>query len=110
MSDGDLETTWRTRGVGFSPSGEVLVAETSREDGSQGVVRTWEATTGREPEPLVSDERGPVVGTAFSPTAGSWQSLDTGPWRSGKSIRSTCCTDTLIRRGTGSLCRHMVDA
>ena len=55
------------RGVGFSPSGEILVAETSSEDSSQGVVRTWEATTGQELEPLVSDERGPVVGTASSP-------------------------------------------
>jgi WD40 repeat protein len=55
------------RNVNFSPSGEILSAETSREDGSQGLVRTWEATTGRELESLVSDERGPIVTMAFSP-------------------------------------------
>ena len=55
------------RDVRFSPTGEILVAETNREDGSPGLVRVWDATTGRELAPLVSAARGPVVSMAFSP-------------------------------------------
>lgn len=55
------------RDICFSPSGDIVVAETGRADGTQGLVRVWEASTGRELEPLVSSERGPLVGTTFSP-------------------------------------------
>ncbi|MDP8923920.1 MAG: hypothetical protein M3O34_13695 [Chloroflexota bacterium] len=55
------------RDVCFSPSGDILVAETGRGDGSLGLVRMWEAATGRELGLLASSESGPVVSMAFSP-------------------------------------------